>query len=92
MFPLRILRVPGLAVSSVVRGFLVTGMFSTFLLGVLYLQHVRGYGALRDRSRVPADDAGAWALLSLGVDRAADGALRPLAGPGGGAHRDHRRR
>ena len=46
MFPLRILRVPGLAASSVVRAFLVTGMFSTFLLGVLYLQHVRGYGAL----------------------------------------------
>jgi EmrB/QacA subfamily drug resistance transporter len=47
MFPLRILRVPGLGASSVVRGFLVTGMFSTFLLGVLYLQHVHGYGALR---------------------------------------------
>ncbi len=46
MFPLRILRVPGLATSSVIRGFLVTGMFSTFLLGVLYLQHVHGYGAL----------------------------------------------
>ncbi len=46
MFPLRILRVPGLAASSVVRGFLVTGMFSTFLLGVLYLQHVHGYGPL----------------------------------------------
>jgi EmrB/QacA subfamily drug resistance transporter len=46
MFPLRILRVPGLVASSVVRGFLVTGMFSTFLLGVLYLQHVHGYGAL----------------------------------------------
>jgi EmrB/QacA subfamily drug resistance transporter len=47
MFPLRILRVPGLAATSVVRGFLVTGMFATFLLGVLYLQHVHGYGALR---------------------------------------------
>ena len=47
MFPLRILRVPGLAGSSVVRGFAVTGMYSTFLLGVLYLQHVHGYGALR---------------------------------------------
>jgi EmrB/QacA subfamily drug resistance transporter len=47
MFPLRILRVPGLAASSVVRGFLITGMYSTFLLGVLYLQHVHGYGALR---------------------------------------------
>jgi EmrB/QacA subfamily drug resistance transporter len=47
MFPPRILRVPGLGASSVVRGFLVTGMFSTFLLGVLYLQHVHGYGALQ---------------------------------------------
>jgi EmrB/QacA subfamily drug resistance transporter len=47
MFPPRIVRVPGLMASSVVRGFLVTGMFSTFLLGVLYLQHVHGYGALR---------------------------------------------
>jgi EmrB/QacA subfamily drug resistance transporter len=47
MFPLRILKVPGLAASSVVRGLLVTGMFSTFLLGVLYLQHVHGYGALQ---------------------------------------------
>jgi EmrB/QacA subfamily drug resistance transporter len=47
MFPLRILSVPGLAASSVVRGLLVTGMFSTFLLGVLYLQHVHGYGALQ---------------------------------------------
>jgi EmrB/QacA subfamily drug resistance transporter len=46
MFPLRILRVPGLAASSVVRGFLITGMYATFLLGVLYLQHVHGYGAL----------------------------------------------
>ena len=47
MFPLRILHVPGLAASSVVRGFVGTGMYSTFLLGVLYLQHVLGYGALQ---------------------------------------------
>jgi len=46
MFPLRILRIGGLAGSSVVRGFVGTGMYSTFLLGVLYLQHVHGYGAL----------------------------------------------
>jgi hypothetical protein len=46
MFPLRILAVPGLAASSVIRGFLVTGMFSTFLIGTLYLQHVHGDGAL----------------------------------------------
>ncbi|MGZ6586671.1 MAG: DHA2 family efflux MFS transporter permease subunit, partial [Solirubrobacteraceae bacterium] len=47
MFPLRILRVRGLAGSSVVRGFVGTGMYSTFLLGVLYLQHVHGCGALQ---------------------------------------------
>ena len=90
MFPLRILRVPGLAASSVVRGFLVTGMFSTFLLGVLYLQHVHGYGALRDRPGVPAADAGPGAALAR-RDRSADGAVRALAGPAGGPDRDHRR-
>jgi EmrB/QacA subfamily drug resistance transporter len=45
IFPPRILRVPGLMGTSVVRGFLVTGMFSTFLLGALYLERVRGFGA-----------------------------------------------
>ncbi len=66
MFPLRILRVPGLAASSVVRGFLVTGMFSTFLLGVLYLQHVHGYGALRTGlAFLPLTVA--LGLLSVGV-------------------------
>jgi EmrB/QacA subfamily drug resistance transporter len=45
IFPLRILRSSGLVGSSIVRGFLVTGMFSTFLLGALYLERVRGYGA-----------------------------------------------
>ena len=33
--------------SSVVRGFLITGMFSTFVLGSLYLERVRGFGALQ---------------------------------------------
>jgi len=47
MFPLRILRIRGLAGSNVVRGFAATGMYSTFLLGVLYLQHVHRYGALQ---------------------------------------------
>jgi len=46
IFPLQVLRVPGLAASSAVRGLLMTGMFSTFFLGVLYLEHVRGYGAM----------------------------------------------
>ena len=31
--------------ASVVRGFLVTGMFGSWVLGTLYLEHVLGYGA-----------------------------------------------
>ena len=45
--PLRILRLRGLVASSVVRGLLVTGMYSTFFLGTLYLEHVRHYSALQ---------------------------------------------
>jgi EmrB/QacA subfamily drug resistance transporter len=47
IMPLRILRSRGLIGSSLVRGFLVTGMYSTFFLGTLYLEHVRHYGALQ---------------------------------------------
>jgi EmrB/QacA subfamily drug resistance transporter len=47
IMPLRMLRMRGLIGSSVVRGLLVTGMYSTFFLGTLYLEHVRHYGALR---------------------------------------------
>lgn len=47
IMPLRILRAPGLVSSSVVRGFLVTGMYSTFFLGTLYLEHVRDFSALQ---------------------------------------------
>jgi EmrB/QacA subfamily drug resistance transporter len=46
IMPLRILSVSGLLASSVVRGFLVTGMYSTFFLGTIYLERVRHYGAL----------------------------------------------
>jgi EmrB/QacA subfamily drug resistance transporter len=46
IMPLRILRVRGLVNASLVRGFLVTGMYSTFFLGTLYLEHVRHYNAL----------------------------------------------
>jgi EmrB/QacA subfamily drug resistance transporter len=47
IMPLRILRVRGLINASVVRGLMVTGMYSTFFLGTLYLEHVRHYGALQ---------------------------------------------
>ena len=44
--PPRILGVRGLIDASLVRGFLVTGMYSTFFLGTLYLEHVRHLSAL----------------------------------------------
>jgi EmrB/QacA subfamily drug resistance transporter len=47
IMPLRVLRTGGLVSSSLVRGFLVTGMYSTFFLGTLYLEHVLHYGALQ---------------------------------------------
>jgi EmrB/QacA subfamily drug resistance transporter len=47
IMPLRILRLHGLVASSVVRGLLVTGMYSTFFLGTLYLEHVRHFSALQ---------------------------------------------
>ena len=47
IMPLRILRLRGLVNASVVRGFLVTGMYSTFFLGTLYLEHVRHYSSLQ---------------------------------------------
>ncbi len=47
IMPLRILQLRGLVNASLVRGFLVTGMYSTFFLGTLYLEHVRHYSALQ---------------------------------------------
>jgi EmrB/QacA subfamily drug resistance transporter len=47
ILPLRILRLRSLVGSSAVRGLLVTGMYSTFFLGTLYLEHVRHYSALQ---------------------------------------------
>jgi EmrB/QacA subfamily drug resistance transporter len=46
IMPLRILRLRGLTSASLVRGLLVTGMYSTFFLGTLYLEHVRHYSAI----------------------------------------------
>jgi EmrB/QacA subfamily drug resistance transporter len=47
IMPLRILRLNGLVSASLVRGFLVTGMYSTFFLGTLYLENVRHYDAIQ---------------------------------------------
>ena len=68
---------PGLLASSVVRGFLVTGMFSPFLLGVLYLQHVHGYGAL-ETGLAFLPTTLALGILSLGVTARLMGRFGPL--------------
>lgn len=46
IMPLRVLRIRTLMGSSIVRGFLITGMFASFFLGALYLQRVKGYSPL----------------------------------------------
>ena len=46
IMPLRMLRLRMLMGSSLVRGLLVTGMFSAFFLGSLYLERVLGYDAI----------------------------------------------
>src|SRR5260370_11566619 len=43
ILPLRILRLRSLTGASVARGLVATGMFTTFFLGALYLQPVKGY-------------------------------------------------
>ena len=82
IMPMRILSVGGLVGSSVVRGFIVTGMYSTFFLGTLYLEHVRHLSALNTGlAYMP------WtitvAILSLGVTArlvGRFGAIRVLVG------------
>jgi EmrB/QacA subfamily drug resistance transporter len=47
MMPMQVMRSPGLLSSSLVRGLMVVGMYSTFFIGVLYFQHVLGYDPIR---------------------------------------------
>jgi EmrB/QacA subfamily drug resistance transporter len=47
ILPLGILRLRSLTASSGVRALLATGMYAAFFLGALYLEHVRGYSAIR---------------------------------------------
>jgi EmrB/QacA subfamily drug resistance transporter len=82
IMPLRILRLRALMGSSLVRGFLITGMFSAFFLGSLYLEHVLGYDAISTGlAFIPL--TAAIAVMSMGVsarivERA--GAVNTLAG------------
>ncbi|MER6441730.1 MFS transporter [Streptomyces sp. NPDC001185] len=68
IFPLRILKLHGLMLSSAVRCLLVTGVYGMFFLGSLYLEKVLGYGALgTGLAFLPYTVT--VAILSLGVNR-----------------------
>ena len=68
IFPLRILKLHGLILSSVVRGLLVTAVYGMFFLGTLYLERVLGYGALNiGLAFLPYTLT--VAVMSLGVNR-----------------------
>ncbi len=66
IMPLRILRLRTLMGSSLVRGLLVTGMFSAFFLGALYLERVLGYDAI-DTGLAFMPLTVAIAIMSVGV-------------------------
>jgi MFS family permease len=66
IMPLRIFRVPGLGSSSVIRGLLITCMYASFFIRVLYLEHVRGFGVLQTGLAFLAQTL-VLALLSLGL-------------------------
>src|ERR1700674_3645728 len=66
ILPLRILRLRSLTGASAARAMLATGMFTTFFLGALYLQHVKGYSAFgTGLAFLPSTVA--LGVLSLGI-------------------------
>jgi EmrB/QacA subfamily drug resistance transporter len=77
IMPLRVLRLRMLMGSSLVRGLLVTGMFSAFFLGSLYLEHVLGYDAIQTGlAFMPLTVA--IAVMSLGATARLVDALGPV--------------
>jgi hypothetical protein len=81
IMPLRILRLRMLMGSSLVRGLLVTGMFSAFFLGALYLERVLGYDAI-DTGLAFLPLTGSIAVMSMGLSAKSTerfGALNTLA-------------
>jgi EmrB/QacA subfamily drug resistance transporter len=77
IMPLRILRLRMLMGSSLVRGLLVTGMFSAFFLGALYLERVLGYDAI-DTGLAFMPLTISIAALSMGLSAKAVGRFGPL--------------
>jgi EmrB/QacA subfamily drug resistance transporter len=77
IMPLRILRLRMLMGSSLVRGLLVTGMFSAFFLGSLYLERVLGYNAI-DTGLAFLPLTISIAALSMGLSARAVARFGPL--------------
>ena len=90
IMPLRILRLRTLMGSSLVRGLLVTGMFSAFFLGALYLEHVLGYDAI-DTGLAFMPLTFAIAAMSMGVSARLVERFGAVATLAGGLVGDHRR-
>ena len=78
ILPLRVLRMRTLIGASVVRGFLVTGMFGSWVLGSLYLEGVLGYDAWRTGLAFLPTTLAVGAALTRN-HRARDGADRARA-------------
>src|SRR6202035_2549421 len=77
IMPLRILRLRMLMGSSLVRGMLITGMFSAFFLGSLYLERVLGYNAI-DTGLAFMPLTVSIAVMSIGVSARAVARFGPL--------------
>jgi len=76
MMPIPVMRSPGLLASSLVRGLMVVGMYSTFFIGVLYFQHVLGYDPIRTGLAFLPQTLSV-ALMSSGVTTRIMGRLQP---------------
>ncbi len=66
ILPLPVLRIPGLLGTCVVRGLVSCGLWATFFLGALYLERIRGFGAL-DTGLAFLPMTVAVGVLSVGV-------------------------
>lgn len=66
IMPLRVLRLRGLASSSLVRAFAVTGLFASFFFSALYLEQTLSFGPLQTGLAFLPQTA-AVGVLSLGI-------------------------
>ena len=76
MMPIPVMRSPGLLTSSLVRGLMVVGMYSTFFIGVRYFQHGLGFDPIRTGLAFLPQTLSV-ALMSSGVTTRIMGRLQP---------------